>query len=96
MVSMKNSSHLRFFMFLEFFQNGKKMGPAFPHPTGCGRKNAETGTNQQQETRSLKLVREWILTRSLLGRGARVTSVEIDPRLCGELKKTLGIKGHLF
>ena len=30
------------------------------------------------------------LTRSLLGRGSRVTSVEIDPRLCGELKKNFG------
>ena len=30
------------------------------------------------------------LTRSLLGRGARVTSVEIDPRLCGELKNNFG------
>jgi 16S rRNA (adenine1518-N6/adenine1519-N6)-dimethyltransferase len=33
------------------------------------------------------------LTRSLLGRGARVTSVEIDPRLCGELKKNFGNQG---
>ena len=30
------------------------------------------------------------LTRSLLRRGARVTSVEIDTRLCGELKKNFG------
>ena len=33
------------------------------------------------------------LTRSILGRGARVTSVEIDPRLCGELKKNFGNQG---
>ena len=30
------------------------------------------------------------LTRSLLGLGARVISVEIDPRLCGELKNNFG------